>query len=81
MWTEISTQLPEECEEVILFNPEYRHEDFNQEGITVGFMLDGHDFIVAVWENDYDTWFSRFVSPGDELYPTHWQPKPSPPKI
>ena len=44
MWNEFSKIKPNECEEVLAFNSKWIDEDFNPNGIRIGF-YNGEDFI------------------------------------
>lgn len=79
-WHRIKDKEPEVCVEVTVYNQHDKDQDYNPTGVSTGFMMDDKSFCVAVWNNEYDFWECVNISPLSPRYPTHWQPKPQPPK-
>jgi hypothetical protein len=73
-WILLSKEPPPPCTEVICFKKEWIDEDFNPEGIRVGFMDDDNNWTSADWYNDQDTYWND-----EKSIPTHWMQKPEPP--
>lgn len=79
-WYRIKDKLPEVATEVIVYNAHAKHPDYNPDGTSMGFIMDDKSFCVGVWNPEYDFWDNINISPMSPHYPTHWQPKPIPPK-
>lgn len=79
-WYRIQDKLPEVGDEVQIFNEHYKHEDYNPNGVTFGFLTDEKNFEVAMWDNEFDYWDAINYSSNSPMYPTHWQPKAVAPK-
>jgi hypothetical protein len=68
-------QMPAECQVVLGYSKEWVDEDFEPNGIRECFYNDG-SWVSAKWFNDQDTWFADY-----DTVPTHWMPRPTPPKL
>lgn len=84
-WKEIKTEkdLPEFGVEVICFNKSWIDEDFNPNGIRIGFLNGDGDFTTAHWWDYQDTYMtiSKTDCEDNEVFsdeirnstePTHW---------
>lgn len=71
----LKSQLNQDMGEVIAFHPAWINEDFNPNGIRVGFVNGDGNFFSAEWNDHQDTYQNN-----EQHFPTHWQPLPEPPK-
>lgn len=82
-WIKIEEQLPEHGIEIDGFNSEWIDEDFNPNGVRPCFLNHDGDWTMAIWNNDQDCWdtvnHSELYYGKQELPPTHWKDRPSPP--
>jgi hypothetical protein len=80
-WYKIKDKLPEPMVEVLVYNKDCaQDEEFNPDGVHIGFMLDEKTFIVLSYDEEYESGEANYVESHEKYYPTHWQPKPSAPK-
>lgn len=83
-WISIKEKLPEQGIEVLLFNENWKDEDYNTKGIRIGFLDGLNGFISAHWWNYQDCYmtiskdeclgnphFSEKIQNSTE--PTHWK--------
>jgi hypothetical protein len=84
-WIDISVNPPIIGTEVLFFNEKWINEDWNPNGIRVGFLDDMNGYTSAYWCNYHDEYHTRISgednknfedSKGANQVPTHWLPMP-----
>jgi hypothetical protein len=80
-WIMLEKQKPEAGKEVLLFNENWKNEDFNPKGIRIGFFDDISGWISAYWCNYHDDYHTRTSDEDNNQFedykagnqvPTHW---------
>lgn len=74
-WNKTENTKPPVGEEVLAYHPAWVDEDFNEDGIRIGFLTDENEFYCAEWMDYKDCYMCRHETP----LPTHWMPKPKKP--
>src|SRR4051812_25856443 len=72
-WNAYDKELPPDNIEVLAFSPDWVDEDYNEQGIRVGYLNGDEVFYSAKWCGTHDTWHE------DETKPSHWKLRPTPP--
>ena len=79
-WYRFKDKKPPVGVEVDFYNKHWVCPDFNPNGIRSGFLTDEVYVFLALWVDHQDTYTNLVINPLSPDYPTHWQPKPTPPK-
>ena len=79
-WYRWADKKPEVCEEVLMYSKEWIDEDYNPSGVSLAFLYDDGSVLQLFWDNELDFYDNRHIRLNSKDYPTHWQPKPTPPK-
>ena len=81
-WKSIKMGTPEPGIEVLLFNENWKHPDWNPRGIRIGFLDDVSGWVSAYWCNTHDEYHTRDSMLDDEQFedssamnqiPSHWK--------
>lgn len=82
-WIKINNIPPEG--EVLLYNEKWINEDWNPNGVRIGFYDDVSGWVSAYWCNYHDEYHTRTSEDDDKQFedfkgknqiPTHWLPIP-----
>lgn len=77
-WYRIKDKLPGVGKELLVYNPNWVDAAYCPDGIRIGVMIGEDIFLVDA--KDGEGYYSLCYRPKNPDYPTHWQPKPVPPK-
>jgi len=87
-WIKVSDRLPELGIEVDLYNPKWINEDYNPDGLRIGFLCDVSGWVSAYYCSYHDEYHTRTSDEDDKQFedyqaenqvPTHWKKRPDPP--
>jgi len=82
-WIPVSEELPPLGIECIFKSDKWINEDFNPQGIRIGFKDDLMGYVSSYWCDYHDCYMTRYsneddesleLSKGIDQIPTHWKP-------
>lgn len=80
-WIDLKEQQPEAGREVLLYNEKWINEDYNPNGIRIGWFGDVSGWVSAYWCNYHEEYHTRDSVDDDKQFtdseaenqvPTHW---------